>query len=243
MCTISFIPNSQGFYLGMNRDESLRRPVALPPEVHRTGNHCSIYPSELGGGTWIGVNDLGLTLALVNWHPVPTRQENRVVSRGVVVRTLLTADNIDQSYRAFDALPLRQMAPFRVIAIAVRDRSVAEFRWNQDLLVAMKRHWITQHWFSSGFDESIVQAKRAQICKSEWEKSGAGTLQWLRALHQSHVPEPSPFSICMHSENAATVSYTEIALENSQGIMRYHQGPLCNHSADLIERRIPLRMK
>ena len=125
MCTISFIPNLQGFYLGVNRDESLRRPAALPPETHRTGNRCSIYPSELSGGTWIGVNDLGLALALINWHPVPTRQENRVVSRGVVVRTLLTADNIGQSYCALDALPLRQMPPFRVFAIALRDRSVA----------------------------------------------------------------------------------------------------------------------
>jgi hypothetical protein len=242
MCTISFIPNSKGFYLGMNRDESLRRSVALPPETHRIGNRCSIYPSEPSGGTWIGFNDLGLSLALINWHAVPTRQENRVASRGVVVKTLLAADNIDQFDSALDALPLHQMPPFRVIAIALRDRSVAEFRWNQDQLLTVKRHWTAQHWFSSGFDESIVQAKRAEICENEWKKSGAGSLQWLHALHQSHLPAPSAFSICMHSENAATVSYTEIVLETGLGVMRYHQGPLCNHSADLIERSIPLRI-
>jgi hypothetical protein len=242
MCTISFIPNSKGFYLGMNRDESLRRPVALRPELHRTENRCSIYPSEPSGGTWIGVNNLGLSLALINWHATPTRQGNRVISRGVVVKTLLSADNSNQLHSALIALPLHQMPPFRLIAIALRERSVAELRWNQDQLLTKRCDWTAQHWFSSGFDESIVQAKRAEICENEGKKSGAGTLQWLRALHRSHLPKPSALSICMHSENAGTVSYTEIVLENSLGVMRYHQGPLCGDSADLIERSSSLRL-
>ena len=169
--------------------------------------------------------------------------DNRVVSRGVVVKTLLATDNTDQCNSALDGLPLRQMPPFRVIAIALRDRSVAEFRWNQSQLLTVKRPWTGQHWFSSGFDEANVQAKRAKICEDEWKKSGAGTLLWLRALHQSHLPEPGVFSICMHSEKAATVSYTEVVLENGLAVMRYRPGSACNHSADWIERNIPLRMK
>jgi hypothetical protein len=242
MCTISFCPDSQGFYLGMNRDESLRRPVALSPEMHRAKDCSSIYPSEPSGGTWIGFNDRGLSLALINWHPVPLREENRVVSRGVVVKALLASDNIDQSRSALDGLPLRQMPSFRVIAIALRDRSVSEFRWDQVQLLSLKCLWTAQHWFSSGFDEPTVQAKRAEICQNEWQKTGAGTLPWMRALHRSHLPERSVFSICMHGEKAATVSYTEIVLENGTGVMRYHPGSPCDRSADLLERTMPLRM-
>jgi hypothetical protein len=242
MCTISFCPNSLGFYLGMNRDEALRRPVALPPEMHRAKGGSSIYPSEPSGGTWIGLNDRGLSLALINWHPVLTGDENRAVSRGVVVKTLLAVDSIDQTRSTLDALPLRQMPPFRVIAIALRDRSVWEFRWNQVQLLSLKCHWAAQHWFSSGFDESMAQAKRAEICENERQKSGAGTLPWLRALHRSHLPERGVLSICMHGETAATVSYTEIVIENGHGVMRYHQGPPCKRSTDLIERTMPLRM-
>ena len=226
----------------MNRDESLHRPVALRPEANRSGNRWSIYPREPSGGTWIGVNDLGLSLALVNWHATPTQQGNRVISRGVVVKTLLSANNSDQLYSALIALPLRQMPPFRLIAIALRERTVTELRWNQDQLLTVRCDWAAQHWFSSGFDESIVQAKRAEICENEWKKSEAGTLQWLRALHRSHLPKPSALSICMHGENAGTVSYTEIVLENGLALMRYHQGPLCGDSADLIERSNSLRI-
>jgi hypothetical protein len=236
MCTLSFISNSKGLYLAMNRDESLRRPLALPPEGHRIGNHYSVYPSEPNGGTWIGFNDAGISLALINWHAVPARREKQVVSRGVVVKALLAAGNIDQSYSALEALPLPQMPPFRLIAIALRDRSIAEFRWNQERLCTIELPWKSQHWFSSGFDESAVQIVRTEICENEWKKPGAGTLQWLRALHQSHPPEPGAFSICMHGEKAATVSYTEIVLENGAGVMRYQEGPPCRFSGDWMER-------
>ena len=36
------------------------------------------------------------------------------------------------------------------------------------------------------------------------------SLAWMRRLHRSHVPAPGPFSICVHREDARTVSYTEI---------------------------------
>jgi hypothetical protein len=49
----------------MSRDELLHRPVALRPELPRLENRCSIYPSEPGGGTWIGFNDRGLALAVI----------------------------------------------------------------------------------------------------------------------------------------------------------------------------------
>jgi hypothetical protein len=238
MCTISFIPNPQGFYLGMNRDELLLRAVALPPEMHRTESRTSVYPREPSGGTWIGVNDLGLCLALINWHLIPAQREIRVISRGLVVKALLAAENIAQSYSALAALPLRQMPPFRLVAIASRDRSLAEFRWNQHQLRVIKPLWTAQHWFSSGFDEAMVQAKRAEICQDEWQKSDAGSLPWLRRLHQSHLPQPSVLSICMHSENAATVSYTEIVLETGLAVMRYHQGSSCKHSGELVQQSI-----
>ena len=238
MCTISFVPNPQGFYLGMNRDESLLRAVALPPEMHRTGSRASIYPREPGGGTWIGVNDVGLALALINWHVIPAQREIRVISRGLVVKALLAAENIAQSYSALNAVPLHQMPPFRLIAIALRDRSIAEFRWNQDQLRVIKPLWTKQHWFSSGSDEAMVQAKRAEVCQKEWQKSDAGSLPWLRRLHQSHLPKPKVLSICMHSENAATVSYTEIVLDAGLAVMRYHQGSLCKSSGESVEQRI-----
>jgi len=241
MCTVSFIPNSQGFYVGMNRDESRLRPVALLPEVHLGEGRPCICPSEPAGGRWIGLNDAGLCLALINWYAVPMRPMNGAISRGTVVKELLKAGTIDESDSALRQLPLKRMPPFRLIAIALRERTVVEFRWDQDVLLPQKKRWTANHWFSSGLDESAAQAKRGEVCRQEWKKPNAGDLQWLRELHKSHLPEPGAFSICMHRKEAATVSYTEIVVADRLGVMRYHPGPLCGGSADLIERTIPLQ--
>ena len=240
MCTVSFVPNSRGFCVGMNRDESVSRPVALVPEVHFNDGRPCVYPSEPAGGTWIGLNDAGLCLALINWYAVPVRPVNGTISRGTIVKALLKARTLDDSYSTLPLLPLNRLPPFRLIAIAPRERAIAEFRWDQDVLLPERKRWTANHWFSSGLDESLAQAKRGEVCLQEWKKPHAGELQWLRQLHKSHLPERGAFSICMHREEAATVSYTEIEIADSFGVMRYHPGPLCYGSADLIERTIPL---
>jgi hypothetical protein len=242
MCTVSFFPNSRGFYVAMNRDESLRRPIAALPEVHVNDGRLSVYPSEPTGGTWIGLNDSGLCLALINWYGVPAHPESQAISRGMVVKTALAARNIDELHSALSLLPLNRLPPFRVIAISFQERWITEFRWDQNVLLSQRKQWKGNHWFSSGLDESTAQAKRAEVCRQEWKKPDAGGLQWLRELHKSHLPEPGAFSICMHREDAATVSYTEIVIEDRLGVMRYHPGPLCDGSTGLIESTIPLQI-
>ena len=39
-----------------------------------------------------------------------------------------------------------------------------------------------------------------------------------------------PFSTCMHRADAATVSYTEVAVSLSQVNMRYHAEAMCRHA-------------
>jgi hypothetical protein len=43
MCTLSSVADSQGMYLGTDRDES----VALAPEMPRAGQHRSMYQNNL----------------------------------------------------------------------------------------------------------------------------------------------------------------------------------------------------
>ena len=66
MCTVTLVAQRNGYVLGMNRDEKLSRVAALPPKAFRLGHRTALFPSEPSGGTWIGVNDAGVTLALIN---------------------------------------------------------------------------------------------------------------------------------------------------------------------------------
>jgi hypothetical protein len=236
MCTVSFVPNENGFLLGMNRDESRFRPIALPPQVHGGAGEFSVYPSEPGGGTWIGMNNSGLCLALINWHAVPTCPVRRIVSRGIVVKELIQSRTTDLLCGLLRELPLERMPAFRLIAFSLRESVVREFRWDRNRVNAVSHRWEAKHWFSSGLDEQLVEIARAEVCRQAWSESDAGELSWLRRLHRSHLPDRGGYSICMHREEACTVSYTEVMFRDSGGAMRYHPGPLCGGDGKFFER-------
>src|SRR5438067_826329 len=70
MCTVTFIARKRGYCLGMNRDEKLTRPTALPPRKRTVNGRAVLAPSEPGAGTWIALNDQDATLALTNWYSI-----------------------------------------------------------------------------------------------------------------------------------------------------------------------------
>jgi hypothetical protein len=221
MCTVSFLPVQTGFVLAMNRDEKKSRVQGEYPRKARTGRHLSIHPSEPGGGTWIGVNQGGLALALINWHAEPLN-ERADLSRGIVVPHLLAAENLARATVLFASLPLRHINPFRLIAASLSEKRLQEWQWNGDCLNLSRKAWTRFHWFSSGHDEAGVAETRAKTAKQ-----ARGTLSHLRRLHRSHQPERSAFSVCMHREDAETVSYTEILAFSRGAQMRHAAGALC----------------
>jgi len=89
-------------------------------------------------------------------------------------------------------------------------------------------------------DEQLAEVTRAEVCRRAWNESDAGELGWLRRLHGSHVPERGGFSICMHREEACTVSYTEVEVYNACGTMRYHPGSLCGSDSHFFEETLSI---
>jgi Transport and Golgi organisation 2 len=228
MCTVSFLPKSQGFYLAMNRDEKRGRFTGLAPTVVELEGHRAVFPREPSGGTWISANEAGVCLALINWHRIKREPNNGVRSRGEVIRTLAGISTSDEISTAVKNLPLRKLRPFRLIAIVSAENQVIEWRWNLNRLSIRKYSWESRHWFSSGLDEATAEAERTRVCAALSVESAKRDLKWLRRLHRSHEPERGPFSICMHRPTAATVSYTEIAVSGRSVVMRYKDGQPCS---------------
>ncbi|HEY4274496.1 MAG TPA: NRDE family protein [Rhizomicrobium sp.] len=223
MCTISFLPMRSGFLLAMNRDEQKTRPRALKPRKYWTGTHAALFPSEPDGGTWVGVSDAGLSLALINWYAKPQRDRALCVSRGVIIPHLLAAESMADIGAMFADLPLERINPFRLIAASAHEKRLREWRWDGTVLSSHKFRWSRRHWFSSGYNEALVNKKRAAAVRG----MAALTPARLRKLHAAHLPERGPFSLCMHREEAETVSYTEITVSRSGAEMRYAAGSPC----------------
>jgi hypothetical protein len=231
MCTVSFLPNTHGFYLAMNRDEKRDRFAALAPTIVDLESRRAVFPSEPTGGTWISANDAGVCLALINWHRVGRQPKNDVVTRGEVVRALAGKSGTDEIADGIGTLPLQKLRPFRLIAIVPSEKLVTEWRWNLEWLTMRNHKWRPQHWFSSGFDERRAELERQHVCDTAHNEQAIGGLKWLRQLHRSHAPARGPFSICMHRRDASTVSYTEVAVSEKRATMRYKAGACCSNGA------------
>ncbi|MBS0261523.1 MAG: NRDE family protein [Planctomycetes bacterium] len=80
-----------------NREEAYARPTAPPQIFPRKGGTSAWMGGRdlLAGGTWLGVNEFGLTVAVTN-RPV-TRELPAPRSRGLLCRQLLECENAAQA--------------------------------------------------------------------------------------------------------------------------------------------------
>jgi hypothetical protein len=226
MCTVTLIARKRGYLLGMNRDEKLTRIAGLPPREQVVNGRRALFPSEPAGGTWVGVNEARVSFALINWYSVPARVNGPAVSRGAVTRSALATVTSAEASALLEQLPLERTNPFRLIGVFPDEEKVVEWRWNLSRLDVVSHAWQTNIWISSGFDESGAQESRQQAFRDVLE-SKCGSVHWLRRLHCSHLPSPSPYSICMHREDAASVSYSEIRVGKAMVTMSYANGLPC----------------
>jgi len=247
MCTLSFLPSAQahGFHLLMNRDEQRSRPRALPPALQTCGSRQALYPRESGGGTWIGINESSLTMALLNWYSQPQKTADALISRGTLIPALLSSGTLREAEEHLLNQPLTHIQPFRLIMISPKESLVLEEAFDGHFLERKEHAWERTHWFSSGYDEPRASKNRATCCAAIADNlSGSKVLARLRELHSSHLPEKGPFSICMHREDAQTVSMTEISVTESLASMRYHDGPPCKSLHDpAVEKNLAICVK
>ena len=227
MCTVTFLARKNGFVLGMNRDEQKSRVKSLPPALHFLDKRQALYPFEPGGGAWVGVNDVGLGCAIVNWYAIPTRVEGFIESRGRMIPAMLACNSRQEWEKRFATMPLQKTNPFRLIGIFSASRELLEWRWNLRDVSILKHPWSPGIWISSGHDEPGAQKIRSETFNAAQKENDAGQLIWLRRFHASHLPDQGPYSICMHRTDATTVSYTEMVVTPKKIQLRHTTGSPC----------------
>jgi len=238
MCTLSFLPQRNGYRLAMNRDELKSRPTALPPALHQVSKLLLLYPQEPSGGTWIGANSHGNLLAIMNLNPAAQNSGRsqqlgtgqlpfKLKSRGEIIPVILQESNADETERAIAAFSLAGMYPFRLFGIFPMSREIRQWRWEGTRLSSRTHDWIRNHWFSSSRSDSRAEEERGKAFEMSWREDLPDRGAWLRTLHASHIPDAGAFSVCVHREDAATVSYTEVDCGPQELRMTYQAGHPC----------------
>jgi len=228
MCTLTFVPTVDGYLAGMNRDELLTRPAGLPPEIYEREGMKLVYPREPFGGTWIAANARGNLLALLNWNEIDIAglgEKRR--TRGLVIPDAIIEKNASSTNAHLDRLSLDGVFPFRLIGAFRNERQLIEWQWDGTGIQQLGWAWARKHWFSSSLSDARATAERCRVCDAAVPDPAVGSRHWLRQLHRSHEPKRGPYSICVHRQDAATVSYTEVECDRSSISMRYLFGNPC----------------
>jgi transport and Golgi organization protein 2 len=231
MCTVSWLPAPDGYALCFNRDESRTRKPGLPPAERVADGVRFVAPLDGDhGGTWISLNEFGLTLSLLNrYHtPRPVAEPAQPVSRGRLVLDLAPARGLEEIREQLSRTAFDVFRPFTLVAVEP-GRAALLAAWDGSAL-ALDRHDASGLILtSSAFDEPSVTATRRATFESGLRTDPSA--ETLVALHRSHRPEAGAHSVCMHRPDAETQSLSQV-LVNADTVRLAHvasapcRGPL-----------------
>lgn len=243
MCTLSWFFGKTQTHVFFNRDEQKTRAIAKPPQVISVNQVDRLMPIDpVGGGSWLAVNEFGWTFALLNFYQGHIPKGN-LISRGDIIRGVSELSCFDHIIDFFDGLELKKYAPFSLVCFAPIDAPVVEkpphqcvdsqaatmLRWTGNTLQVVAQQ---SPLFSSAvmFDDVVLsrtQQVEEYIAGITCERELIGKYI---ALHRSHEPTASAQSICMHREDAHTVSFSHIEVARDNVIFNYTNGSPCTVS-------------
>lgn len=237
MCTATWLADGEGLHFLFNRDERRTRPRGLPPRAGARDRVRYLAPIDAAaGGTWIAVNELGLLFALLNRTEEGAAPATGTLSRGSIIPALVAASSLERAGAALAALDLGRLAPFR---LAVRDPGAGAmtcFGWDGARLDFEALDPSLGLLCSSSLGDARVTRARAPRWARLFENGRRATLDDLRRFQRSHEPERSADSVCMHRDDAQTVSHVEILVDGASAVMRYVDGAPCEGSWTATER-------
>lgn len=224
MCTVSWFYTAEGYELFCNRDELRTRPRAWAPRVRtRHGVRFSAPIDGASGGTWLGVNAFGLTLALLN-RQGQTRAD-AALSRGWLVLDLLDSATPEEVRARLAKLPLHAFPPW-TLAVLSPTQPARVMQWDGQNCWADPAAAGQPLTSSSYAANEVIAARQLQF-----QTMQTATATEPRALreqfHRSHAPAPSAYSVCMHRANAQTVSYSHIRVTGDHADFLYYPQAPC----------------
>ncbi len=248
MCTISWLFSSSGYHVFFNRDEQKTRPLAIPPSIRMENETQTIMPIDpKGNGTWCAVNEYGFTFALLNFYQ-GRLPKGRLNSRGKLVKACAGFDSIDNAISYLNSQNHAKIAPYSLLcfspsnhgessALSSLKAGVRMIRWDGKILTDTGIETGQEGpLMSSSVNYEQVFASRLTVYREIiTSKSDSENLvsDFLR-LHASHSPERSAHSICMHRDEAHTVSFSHIEVGLSEVNFSYANGAPCEATVEKV---------
>ena len=235
MCTVSWFRTSLGYVLACNRDERHTRKPAEGPRLSKLGEVSYIAPVDGDhGGSWIAVNQFGLSLCLLNRYLQPTANVDAFVSRGLLLTQLIDSETAGAVRKILSSISLSSYRPFTLLSLDRRSELV--FDWTGSTLTQRFDSESSAPIISSSFVDPRVIEYRRQEFLNLVAAAGQVDAEVLNSFHCSHQPERGPYSVCMHRDEAGTKSRSIVTVNTAMVHFAYQAGPPCEGAEfDFVE--------
>ncbi len=247
MCTVTIVnylvAGERRVRLACNRDERLSRPPADPPQRRRFGERHAILPVDpVSQGTWIGANDAGLVLTILNQRPsrpFPCHEPRR--SRGTIIPALLHCATLKEAIRQAAALPAEDFAPFCLVLVTGHEFAAVCADGEQARLEKRSPLGEPVFFTSSALGDHAVLEPRRRVFDGYVEVTHNLRRQQ-DAFHRHSWPDKTHLSVCMSRMDARTVSYTVVEIGGDSMVLKYRPGAP-DQPAEVVSLMLGLRQR
>jgi len=232
MCTATWIRTNEGYELFFNRDELRTRAPGLPPSVRERDGVRFLAPTDGdAGGTWLGVNERGVTIGLANGGSDGRQRSFR--SRGLLVLDLLSSASVDETGARLSSIDGSSYRPFELFAIGAGGEGRL-WTWDGRRIAERGVGGDGTLLISSSRDPQRARAERGALLDRLRREHGGLDGDVLAGFHASHEPERGAWSPCMHREDASTVSESRIRVTRDEAAFTYVAGSPCERAEPVI---------
>ncbi|HKO81170.1 MAG TPA: NRDE family protein [Chitinophagaceae bacterium] len=220
MCTVTYIPVNNKYFISSNRDEKSNRGQAIPPGVYRQNDKMLIFPKDPdAGGSWIALHENGNAAVLLNGafekhDPLPPFRK----SRGLIFLNIISQE---KPVRYFQQTDLLQIEPFTLVI--AENNNLYECRWdgNEKYYQQLKKHR-PYIWSSVTLYDKEVVNKREQWFAAFLNSNPHPTQKDILEFHQFTGDGDSSNDLMMERKGLfSTVSITSMLLTAERGSMKY----------------------
>ncbi len=216
MCTLSWEFDAAGYSVFFNRDELKTRRAALPIRIATAGSGSMrvIHPVDAEkGGSWIGVNEVGVTTCLLNLYacPTPPVPAGGYESRGSLVMALIDCRSWEETLARLSAVDPVRFPPFHLFQFDAT-LGVRSMRWT-----GTEVEWLhhpercDRPASGSSFENEAVVARRKQAFRDlVVGGESKDRLAKLEQFHQHTVPDAGAYGVNMRRPDAQTMSISRI---------------------------------
>jgi len=219
MCTVTYIPTTDGCIITSNRDEKIIREKAIPPQEYDIDGKKVIFPKDSkAGGTWIAHTKEKIIVLLNGAKEKHISKSHYRKSRGLVVLELITAKNSENYWEEID---LTNIEPFTIVLF--ERTKLLYLQWDE-IVKTKKELDSTQKYIWSSATLYTTEAKNQ---REKWFADFINTRKNIQPseivhFHQFTKQENKEFGLQINRNNQLkTLSITQCFVTSNNILMTY----------------------